>query len=289
MTDGRPEWLTQAIFPFDSRFVSIDGHRVHYIDEGPRDASVLLMLHGNPTWSFLCRHLVAALSDRFRCVALDLPGFGLSLAAEGYDLLPSSHAKVVERFVDVVGLRSFTPVVQDWGGPIGLWVAGRSADRVERLVVLNTWAWPVDRDPHFVWFSRAMGGAIGGFFIRHFNAFVNLLIPAGTPRRRLDPAAMDAYRRVLDTPARRHATNVFPREIIGSTPWLAEVEAGLTRLVDKPALIVWGDRDIAFRAIERERFERAFPRHETVLVPGAGHYMQEDAHEEIAAAIQRWW
>lgn len=285
----RPDWLTQASFPFASRFLAIDGHTIHYIDEGPREAPVLLLLHGNPTWSFLYRHLVPQLADRFRCVALDLPGFGLSEAAPGYDRLPASHARVVLRFVDALALSHFTPMLQDWGGPIGLWVSEQRPERVERLVVLNTWGWPVNGDPHFERFSGAMGGAIGGFAIRHFNAFVNLLLPAGTPRRKLDREAMRAYRAVMSTPDRRASTHVLPREIVHSGPWLAEIEKGLPRLADKPALIVWGTKDIAFREKERRRFEAALPRHETVIVEGAGHFMQEDAPDEIATALRRWW
>lgn len=283
----RPAWVTRELLPFESRFVDVHGHSIHYLDEGT--GPTLLMLHGNPTWSFLYRHLIGALRGRFRCVALDYPGFGLSHASEGYEPLPEHHADVVEAFVRKLELRSFTPVLQDWGGPIGLSVAGRVPERVESLVILNTWAWPVSDDPHFVRFSNAMGGALGGFAIRHFNAFVNIMIPMGTPRRTLPKTAMNAYRTPMNTAARRRATNVFPRAIVNSAPFLATVEAGLSKLRDKRALIVWGDKDIAFRAKERERFEALFPSHRTVIVPGAGHFMQEDAHEEISAALLEWW
>lgn len=118
---------------------------------------------------------------------------------------------------------------------------------------------------------------------------MNLLLPAGTPRRKLDREAMRAYRAVMSTPARREATHVFPREILGSGAWLGEIEKGLTLLRDQEALIVWGTKDVAFREKERLRFESALPRHVTVVVEGAGHFMQEDAPDEIAAALRRWW
>ena len=282
----RPDWLTRELLPFDSRFTEIDGNLVHYLDEG--NGPPLLMLHGNPTWSFLYRHLIALLRVRFRCIAPDLPGFGLSIAGPGYDLRPESHAEVIRAFVDRLGLDGWTPVLQDWGGPIGVYVAGAAPERVRAVVVLNTFAWPVDDDPHFVRFSRVMGSAPAGFLIRHFNLFVNVLIPAGTPRRRLDRAAMNAYRRPLDTPARRAASHVLPGAIVSSTPFLAEVERRLARLRDTPALIVWGDRDIAFREKERARFAASFARAESLVVSGAGHYMQEEAPVEIATAIQRF-
>ncbi|MBX7193143.1 MAG: alpha/beta fold hydrolase [Sandaracinaceae bacterium] len=279
----RPDWLTPELFPFKSRFLSLEGHVVHYVDEGR--GPILLMLHGNPTWSFAWRHLILALRDRFRCVALDYPGFGLSVAKDGYDHRPESHAKVVASFVEALDLRDVTPVVQDWGGPIGLWVSGRVPERVKALVIGNTMAWPVDDDPHFVRFSSMMGGPIGGFFIRHFNAFVNVMIPMGTPKRKVGKDAMRAYRLPLATPERREASRVFPWAIVGSTPFLRETEAGLARLVDKPVLLCWGTKDIAFREKERLRFEKTFPRARTTILEGAGHYVQEDAPDEIATAI----
>jgi haloalkane dehalogenase len=283
----RPAWLTDELFPCASRFLDIDGHSIHHVDEGC--GPTLLMLHGNPTWSFVFRHLIARLRDRFRCVALDYPGFGLSVAAAGYDFLPASHLAVVEKLIDRLGLADLTPVMQDWGGPIGLGLAGRQPERVRALIIGNTWAWPVNDDPHFVRFSKAMGGALGGFAIRNFNAFVNLMIPLGTRRRRLSRPEMQAYRRPMSTRARREATHVFPREILGSARFLDEVRAGLDKLADKPALLCWGTKDIAFRDKERARFASMLPKAETVILPGAGHYVQEDAPDEIAAAIHSWW
>jgi len=281
-----PDWVPRDLFPFESRFLDVEGHAVHYVDEG--SGPPLLMLHGNPTWSFLYRTLILRLRDRFRCVALDYPGFGLSRAAPGYDFLPASHARLVEAAIDRLGLDGFTPVVQDWGGPIGLWVAGRHPEQVRALVVGNTWAWPVVDTPHFERFSKAMGGPLGRFAIRRFNAFVNVMIPVGTMRP-LDRRVLAAYRAPFPTPAARTPTAVFPREILGSAAFLGEVEAGLARRADKPALVVWADRDVAFRAEERERFERLLPRHRSVPLPGAGHYIQEDAPDAIAKAVRAWW
>ncbi|HEX2273197.1 MAG TPA: alpha/beta fold hydrolase [Acidimicrobiales bacterium] len=283
---GRPEWVSAELFPYESRFLELDGGRLHYIDEG--EGPVLLLLHGNPTWSFLYRNLVGRLRHRFRCVAVDYPGFGLSTAPPDYGFTPAEHAAVVERFVEDLGLGSFTPVVHDWGGPVGLAVAGRHPQRVRALVVGNTFAWPLDGDRHFEWFSRLMGGAVGRLAIRHGNAFVNVLVPAGT-RRRLSRPEMAHYRGPFPTPDARTPTHVFPREILASRDFLAEVEAGLARLADVPALIAWGGRDFAFRENERHRFEATFGRHRSVVFEGAGHYLQEDVPEELASEIERWW
>jgi haloalkane dehalogenase len=283
----RPPWLPEDLFPFTSRFVDVDGHRIHYVDEG--DGPTLLLLHGNPTYCFLYRHLIGRLKDRFRCVAVDHPGFGLSAPAPGYDLQPRSHARVLKGFVDALDLQEFAVMVQDWGGPTGLWMAGQLPERVRALIIGNTWAWPITGDPHFERFSGIVGGAVGHFLIKHFNFFVNVMIPLGTPLRKLDRRAMDAYRGPMRGKDERMASWIFPRAIAGDPEFLGDVQAGLPRLADKPTLIVWGDKDIAFRAQERERFERLFPRHRTVPLPGAGHYIQEDAPDLIAESIRAWW
>jgi haloalkane dehalogenase len=279
--------LAPGTFPFESRFIAAAGARVHYVDEG--SGPVLLMLHGNPTWSFVFRHLILMLRDGFRCIAPDLPGFGLSEAPAGYGYTPEEHERVLEAFADGLALQRFSLVVQDWGGPLGFHLGGRNPERIGRLVIGNTWSWPVNGDAHFERFSRLMGGPVGKYFIRHNNAFVNVLIPAGIKRRKVTPEIMNAYRRPLPTPERRMPSYVFPRSILESRAFLAECESALEALKYKPALILWGDADVAFRAKERERFEAAFPTHLTIPLHGAGHYIWEDAPDEIAPALRAWW
>jgi haloalkane dehalogenase len=282
----RPAWVADALFPFRSRFVGIGGHSVHYVDEGA--GPTLLMLHGNPTWSFVYREIIARLSDRFRCVAVDYPGFGLSTASRNYRYRPEDHAQVIADLLEVLDLDAVTLVMQDWGGPIGLHAALRHPHRIRALVIANTWAWPVNDDIHFAAFSRIMGGPIGTLAIRHLNLFVNVLIPAGHRRRTVTAAEMTHYRAPLPTPARRNATAIFPRAILGSRSFLADLDANLPRLAGLPALILWADRDFAFRARERQRWEQRLPNHTTVIISGAGHYLQSDAPTEFADAIADW-
>ena len=282
----RPTWLDERLYPFEDRFLDVDGARVHYVDEG--EGRPLLLLHGNPTWSFLYREIITGLRNRFRCLAPDYPGFGLSSAPSGYGFTPAEHARLLERFVLELDLSDLTMMTQDWGGPIGFAVAGRHPERFAAFVIGNTWAWPMTYNRGARFFSAFMGGAVGGVLITRFNFFVERIIPSGVRRRKLPPEVMDAYRGPFPTPESRRPVHVFPREIIRSTPFLSEVEAGLDRLRDSPALIVWPDRDVAFRETERRRWEELFPQHRTVALRGAGHYIQEDAPEEIVAAIRGW-
>src|SRR6266545_2846725 len=240
MVPQRPAWVPTELYPFTDRYIEIKGNLVHYIDEGA--GPPLLLLHGNPTWSFAYRGIIQRLSEGFRCIALDYPGFGLSVARGGYDFRPASHAQIVESFVERLGLDGITLFGYDWGGPIGLWFAGRRPARIRALVLGNSWAWPATERR-----------------LRLFSALI------------------------------RRPMRVFPREIVASRAFLQEVESGLARLSDKPALITWADRDVAFKEIELRRFETLFPRHRTVILRNTGHEIAEDAPDDIADAIEAWW
>jgi haloalkane dehalogenase len=285
---SRPAWVDDRLFPFESRFVEVGGAQVHYIDEGA--GPVFLGLHGNPTWSFLYRHIMRGLQDRFRCVALDYPGFGLSVAPAGYRYTIAEHARVVEGLVDRLGLREVTLMVQDWGGPIGFWVATRHPDWFRAFVIGNTWAWPMRGDRSTELFSTVLGSsALGGLLVRRADVFVNVFMRGGIRRKKLTPAERQMYKRPHPTPASREPVHVMPREILAAHRLLSEVEQGLARVADKPALIVWGDKDPGFKERHRLRWERIFPNHRTQILHGASHYIQEDAPEEIIAAINDWW
>jgi haloalkane dehalogenase len=281
----RPAWVDDALFPFESRFVEIGGHSVHYVDEG--SGPVLLFLHGNPTWSFVYREVVESLRDEFRCIAVDYPGFGLSSAAPGYRYLPVEHAEVMSTFVGALGLSGVTLVAHDWGGPIGLALVEQHRDVFDRVVLANTWAWPIAA-PHVQVMSHVMGGPLGRLLIRQFNLFVNVMIPAGHRLARPNDVEMSHYQKALDSPSRRNASAIFPRELTASRAFLADVEAGLSGIADMPALIIWGDADIAFGDNDLRRWEQTFLNHRTVILKGAGHFVQSDAPEGFAAAIRDW-
>lgn len=283
----RPSWVSDQLYPFTSRFVDISGCRVHYVDEG--QGPILLMLHGNPTWSFLYRNLIHDLSQDFRCIAPDYPGFGLSKHGSTYDFTPASHAGVIEDFIRKLDLTAITLIVQDWGGPIGLGVAGRNPERFRGIVLGNTWAWPLNGDLQFELFSRLMGGLFGGFLIRHFNAFVNVALPLGVCRNRLSPSTMEMYRKPFEKPDARKPTHVFPGAILSAAEYLSQIHSGLSRISHLPTLITWGDCDPAFRRKERSHFQKVFPNHKIHVLKGAGHYIQEDAPKEICDHLRSWW
>ncbi len=282
----RPSWVDDELFPYESKFVELDGNTIHYVDEG--EGPVLLLLHGNPTWSFLYRDIIARLHNRFRCVALDYPGFGLSSARPGFNFTVAEHTDVVEAFIDRLALSEITPMVQDWGGPIGLTAAGRHPDRYRAVIIGNTWGWPkTDLGTRF--FSSTLGGPLGRFLIGRYNLFAARIVPSGHKRRTLTDAEMAHYTSPFPDESARVPTHVFPKEIPAARPLLGECEDGLAKLRDLPALIVWGDKDVAFKERERKKWEEIFTNHRTHVLAGAGHYIQDDAGNEIADTILDWW
>ena len=280
-----PPWLDRRVFPYTSRWIDIEGSVIHYLDEG--QGPVLLMLHGNASWSFLYRHLIAVLRRHFRCIALDYPGFGLSSARPGYTFKPDEHSALVENFALALDLRAMRLMVQDWGGPIGLGFAGRRPERVHSLFICNTWAWPAQGTGHVARYSRVAGSALGRFCIMYLNVVQNVMVPAFI-NHKLSVAERTAYRGPFRTVASRYPMALLAKEILASEPFLAGVENGLDRLRDKPVLLLWGDADTAFGVAELQRFQQIFPDSRTCILPGARHFVQEDAPAEICDAVLKF-
>lgn len=279
-----PESFTPdpTLFPFQSRW-SEGPAPIHYVDEGA--GLPILFFHGNPTWSFLYRHIILSLRDRFRCIAFDYPGFGLSAAPESYGHTAAEHAEAVWAVVQTLDLDRFVVMGQDWGGPIGLWIASQRPETVAGLVLGNTWFWPTDRLANKV-FSKVMSSPPMQTAILRRNFFVERLIPLGTART-LSDSEMDHYRMAQPDPVSRRGAAEFPRQLLQAAPWLRELEGMVTkRLADKPVLLTWGMKDLAFppRAFV-PRIREVFNDAELVELSGAKHFIQEDAPDQIADAI----
>lgn len=272
-----------ALYPFTSRWFDSSRGRVHYIDEGT--GPVIVFFHGNPTWSFLYRNIIAGLRDRFRCIAPDYLGFGLSEHPPGFSYRVYEHASVMGEFVDHLELDQYLSMGQDWGGPISMAVATERADRVRGVVLGNTWFWPTSELSTKI-FSVVMGSPPMQWAITKQNFFVERMIPAGTTTS-LDDAVMQHYRGVLPTPEDRAGVAQLPKEILAARPLLERLGRDVpARLGSKPALFVWGMKDFAFRpGPSLPRMREAFPDHVLVELPEANHFIQEDAPGPITEAI----
>jgi len=277
----------RALYPFESRWLDLAGGRLHYVDEGPRDAPAVLLLHGNPTWSFLWRDVVRSLRERFRVVAPDHLGCGLSDKPQDWSYRLADHVANVERLVDAVGLRSFSLGVHDWGGAIGMGLATRRPERIERIVVLNTAAFRSSRIPLRIAACRIpLLGALG---VRGLNAFA-LAATVMTTEKPLAADVKAGFLAPYGSWRERVAVLRFVQDIPmrpGHPSWgtLAEIEEGLSRLTAKPLLLVWGERDWCFTPAFREEWQRRFPTAQCLRLEDAGHYVLEDAGDRAIPKI----
>jgi haloalkane dehalogenase len=286
----RPGWVSDELYPFTDRWAELPGGGVlHYVDEGT--GLTVLMVHGNPTWSFLYRDVIRGLSDAFRCVAVDLPGMGLSTAPAGFGFHAAEHAEALGAVIEQLDLRDYLLLGQDWGGPVGLGAASRSGtDRVAGLVLGNTWAWSMSRRPPALVWALGIGGVPGRYVVAHLNAFVETAMRLGAARHRPAGEMLEHYRRPFPTAASRKPTWMFAREVTGAGDFLdGTVAPALRALADRPALLPWGDRDPVFPAAERDRLASLLPHAQVHVLHGAGHFIQEDAPGEIADAVRAWW
>jgi len=277
----RPAWLTHELFPFASRFVDVDGARVHYVDEGT--GPVLLFLHGAPNWSFFYRQFIGALRD-FRCIALDFPGFGLSPSDTRYPATMTALARVVERFIEKLELRDIILVVGDAGGPIGLGVAARNPDWFSGLVLAGTFGWSLKEYPKVARMLHIVSSPLVQVLQEHFNVLMKYT--AGTfPMSVGERAAfLGPY---VGATARRNPGALLG-DLAGNDVYMDSIEQALhTRLNHLPVLLVWGDKDPVFEFLPR--FQGIFPRARTLVIPGAHHFPFAEAPDEMIAEIRNWW
>jgi len=258
---------------------------MHYIDEG--QGKPVVMVHGNPDWSFSYRHLVKKLSSNYRCVAADHIGFGLSDKPINWSYLPKDHAENFGKLIDNLQLDDITLIVNDWGGPIGLSYAIAHPERVKNIVILNTWLWSTNDDWYYQVFSRFTGGPIGRFLIKNFNFFARTIVKSAyADKLRLTDDIHRHYLKPLENPRERKGNWVFPRQIIASGEWLGEQWSKIDTIQDKPALILWGMKDIAFREKELKRWTGTLTNCELHRFDDAGHYPHEEKSGHVCRILE---
>ena len=284
--------VSTELYPFQGRYYDLDGLNYHYLDEGSGDPVV--MVHGNPTWSFYYRDLVRSLSGQFRAIVPDHIGCGLSdkPGDDQYNYTLGRRADDLERLLDHLGIcENITLVLHDWGGMIGSVFATRHPNRICRLVILNTSAFhlpPGKRFPLPLMLSRSI---LGAFLIRGFNAFSRTATRVCCTRVRLSPEVRRAYTEPYDSWKNLIATLRFVQDIplkTGEPAYglVSQVEENICKLADRPTLICWGMKDFVFDAHFLELWEAKFPNAEVHRFEDCGHYVLEDAREEIAALVQ---
>jgi len=289
--------VSEELYPFEPHWLTLpSGHRMHYVDEGPRDAPVVLMLHGNPTWSFYWRRLISALRLSHRVIAPDHIGCGKSdkPGDDTYSYRLAQRVEDVEALVGQLGLQDITLAIHDWGGMIGMGWAHRHPDLVARLVVLNTAAFPMPstkRLPASLWLARDTKA--GALLVRGFNAFARGATRLAVTRVRLPKAVRDGLCAPYDSWDHRRAVLRFVQDIPlketdPSFSIVREVGEHLHQFNDRPVLICWGDRDFVFDDHFLRVWKSALPDAEVHQFPDCGHYVLEDAPEEIEQLVLRF-
>ena len=280
-----PAWIDRTLFPFAPRGFETSHGVMRYVDEG--EGKPILFVHGTPVWSFLWRRAIDAFRGEHRCIAPDHLGFGLSDKPHGAPYRPRDHADRLAALVRHLDLRNITLVVHDFGGPIGIDVALRDLERVERIVVMNTFLWSHEGDPAVERAGRLMGGRFGRLLYRRFNLSPRVLLPSVfADRRSLTRDVHRHYLRPFPTPASREALWVLARELLGSGAYYASLWAQRDRLATLPALFVWGMKDPTFTPKHLARWEQALPQAEAVRLPNVGHFVMEEGSERAIEAIR---
>ncbi|MFN0054233.1 MAG: alpha/beta fold hydrolase [Planctomycetales bacterium] len=277
-------------YPFESRYFDTDGGRLHYLDEGAGE--ILLCVHGNPTWSFAWRHIVRDLAKDYRVIAVDHLGCGFSDKPQNYEYRLARHIANLSRFIVGLDLRQITLLAHDWGGAIGLGAAVAQPERFTRYVLFNTAAFRSQRLPWRIAVCR--WPVVGPLAVRGLNLFARMALWMAVCRHeRMTPAVRAGYLAPYGSWHDRVAILRFVQDIPlterhPSYETLVALEHGLSRLRAAPKLFIWGERDWCFTPAFLEEFLRRFPEAESLRLGDAGHYVFEDARDEIAGRLRQF-
>ena len=287
--------LGNRLYPFQSHYFQHQGFRQHFVDEG--NGEPIVMVHGNPSWSFMYRKLILAFRETHRVIAPDHVGCGLS-DKPGDDLYPYTLQRRIDDLENVLAFRQIdreiTLVVHDWGGPIGFGYAVRHPDRIKRLVIFNTAAFglpPGKPFPWPLWLFR--NSRLGEWFNRTANAFAQITARTGTEKP-MSREVFEGFVGPYDSWENRIATVRFVQDIPlapgdPSFAPLQQVERGLDRFRKTPALLCWGRRDFIFDRAFFMEWRRRFPRAEAHSFSQAGHYLLEDVSERVIDLMRKFF
>jgi haloalkane dehalogenase len=273
------------LYPFVAQKISIQGHNLSFLDQG--QGRVIVMLHGNPTWSFFYRNLAILLQDKYRVIVPDHMGCGFSDKPQDYSYTLKTHIDNLETLLVDLDIEKFSLVVHDWGGAIGMGLAVRNPERVESVVVMNTAAFPSQRIPLRIRMCRVP--LLGDLIVRGFNGFARGALTMAVVNK-MAPAVARGYLEPYDSWAHRIALLRFVQDI-PLTPkdasWksLTEIDHGLKLLQDIPMLVLWGGRDFCFTRHFYNEWLQRFPGAESHFFPDAGHYVLEDAFNAMAPRL----
>ncbi|MCA8994463.1 MAG: alpha/beta fold hydrolase [Planctomycetaceae bacterium] len=279
-----------AEYPFEPKRFDVGGAEMSYVDEG--SGPVILFSHGNPTWSFAWRKFLSAFSPNYRVIAVDHIGMGLSDKPADYSYTLENHISNLGRLIEHLDLQNVTLVGHDWGGCIGMGAAGRQPQRFRQFVMMNTAAFRSQRIPFRIALCRIpFLGALG---VRGMNLFAGAAVSMAVENSKvITPTVRRGYLLPYDSWANRIAVHQFVLDIPLSESHvsyktLVGVEEGLQQFQDRRMLVCWGEKDWCFTTAFLDEWEQRFPNAETFRLPNVGHYLFEDAPQEVIARMREW-
>ncbi|HEY4650438.1 MAG TPA: alpha/beta fold hydrolase [Pontibacter sp.] len=283
----KPDWLDTREYPFESKYLTLPCGKMHYIDEG--EGPVIVMVHGTPAWSFIYRNLIKKLRANYRCIAMDMLGFGLSDKPEDFSYKPRAHAANFEALMEHLQLKDITLVVHDFGAPIGLAYALNHPEKVCNIVMLNTWTWSLSSHDTFSKSSKYLIGPLGKFLHSKLNVSTGTLVNElfGDTSELPDPIRQH-YVKALGNPEQEVRSLACARELVGVSRWYEELWQKRKNIQDTPTLILWGERDKLVKIRALQKWKRFF--HECYVIPfeDSGHFLQEENADELANYVSNF-
>ena len=276
-------------YPFESNYVTIDGVRIHYIDEG--DGDPVLMIHGQPTWSYLYRNIIPPIAETHRAIALDLMGFGLSDKPSHKEYSFASHTRIVRGFIEELGLKRLTLVLHDWGGPIGLDYAVNHQENMKGLVLMNS---SVNTNFKVPLAFRIVfrSPVLSDFLVRRLHVFALALKFGVRNKANRNREVYRNYRERHPDYGSRKGVAMFPRMIpvTARDPAYVPMKANGEALLDfnVPTMFLVGDKDPVSARLDHRPTVQRMPNARLEIIKNAGHFLQEDQPEEVAAKIVKF-
>ena len=268
-------WLNTKEYPFAHNYLSVDGAQLHYIDEG--QGEVILFVHGTPSWSFEFRNVIKYLSKKYRCIALDHIGFGLSDKPAGYDYSIQNHTATLLKLINHLQLNQFTMLVHDFGGIIGLAAAEQIPEKISKLIILNTWCRSIQDEPEYKKMKGILGSPLMPFLYRYFNFSAKYILPAAFGERsRLTPEVHQQYLKPFGNAGERNGTVSFAKSLLRDQDYYESIGKMLPVLKNKPVLIIWGMKDAFITEKHLLWMQEQFPTAEVVKYEDAGHFVLEE-------------
>ena len=268
-------WLNTNEYPFKHHYFKVNDTTMHYVDEG--EGEVLLFVHGTPSWSFEFRNVIKFLSKKYRCIAIDHIGFGLSEKPAKYDYTVQNHTASLLKLVTHLQLNQFTMLVHDFGGIIGLAAAEQIPEKIKGLVILNTWCRSIQDEPEYKKMKMILGSPLMPLLYRYLNFSAKYILPAAFGERsRLTPEIHQHFLRPFSKVSERNGTIAFAKSLLRDQDYYASIGKKLSILKDKPVLIIWGMKDEFITEKHLLWMQEQFPGSKVVRYDDAGHFVLEE-------------